>query len=155
YLLVVDGDSLSAAGSQYFPANFTGESNISAGPPNSYDAVECYDGSNGGGVQDATGVKPLCTWPEKVLSTNPGSLYPAGPTQLYDSAFDGRQLTDVLQAYDHELHLTAPILTGVPAAAAIYGGRNDLSFIDGAALWAACQQVYARLRADGYYPIVG
>src|SRR5581483_10438897 len=101
-VLVVDGDSLTCAGTKYWPANFTGtpvgltNGTGTYSAVNAYNAVASYTGGSPAG--NATGVKPGTAWPEQLIAT------PGAPTVLYDFAFAGRYSGDVYINYFVEGH---------------------------------------------------
>ncbi len=149
-VIVADGDSLSCAGTQYWPANFSGTQTgltIGAAGYNSYNAVASYTG--GSPVGNASGVKPGSAWPEQMIAM------PGAPTVLYDFAFAGRFSSDVLLNYFQEGHLLAPNITGVPAAYVIWVGTNDVgNGWPASEIYGNIAQLCRWARADGYAPIV-
>jgi len=142
-LLVVTGDSLSCSGTQYFPPGFSGTSTGLSGSPNSYNAVASYPGG------DATGVKPMTSWPEKLIGTA-GST-----TNLFNFAHAGAALSDRRKYFWQECYLVAPRVTGVPAGLAIYLGTNDLNQDwTPEQIWGWLQDICNYGRMAGFGPII-
>lgn len=148
-LFVVAGDSLSCAGQLYWPSNFTGTALglTTTGGVTSYNAVASYPG--GSPASNATGVKPLTSWPEQLVAIS------GAPSTLYNFAFSGRYANDIPVRYFQSEHLVAPVLTGIPAAYGLLIGTNDTGgSIAAATTDAYIDQVFAWARADGFWPLV-
>lgn len=145
--VVVEGDSLSCAGTQYWPPNFSGTVTGLSGSPNSYNAVASYVA----GGSDATGLKPLTSWPEKLIN-----LMPGGPVELIDFAYAGRAIDDVVKYQWQEDHLLAPRRSGVPSMIVNYIGINQLNTSPqtGATIWAQLKGLNKEQRRRGCFPIV-
>lgn len=142
HVMTIVGDSMSNAGTEYWPAGFGGVATGLTGSPHSYNAVVSYPGG------DATGVQPNTSWPEKFAA-----LTASSPIS-YNFAYAGRTIADARRFYNQEAHRIAPHLTGVASGIVFFLGINDLIASSAATAWALLKELVLRAKVDGYSPVV-